>query len=87
VLVGRLLMYQGAPSASVYLRAPFPALRAQDDAYARNAESDLADEFDRLRLYPVVQIGFVYRFSAQLDGMTGWGVCPLAALAYGASSQ
>jgi len=55
-------MYQGAPSATVNAETSDPAREPFADAYAEEEEKDLNDELEDYKLYPVVQVGLVYRF-------------------------
>lgn len=54
------VMYQGSPSASIDINTS--SNQAQANEYAANAERELNDELDSFKLYPVVQIGAMYRF-------------------------
>lgn len=56
------VMFQGSPSASIDIETSNASVQAQADQYAARAESDLNDELDGFELYPVVQLGAIYRF-------------------------
>ena len=55
------VMFQGTPEADISVDTA-PALQAQADRYAREAEDDLNNELEDFEMYPVIQIGAVYRF-------------------------
>ncbi|WP_410473718.1 hypothetical protein [Guyparkeria sp. TX1] len=56
------VMYQGAPDATVDVKTSDPFRQPYADQYAEQEEKDLNDELEDYKLYPVVQVGLVYRF-------------------------
>lgn len=56
------VMYQGEPDASVDVKTTDPFRQPFADRYAEEEEKDLNDELEDYKLYPVVQVGLVYRF-------------------------
>jgi len=56
------VMSLGGASASIDIASRDPALQAEASRYATSAESALEDELDALALYPVIQVGALYRF-------------------------
>ena len=55
------VMFQGTPEAEISIDTD-PALQAQADQYAREAEDDLNSELEDFEMYPVIQLGAIYRF-------------------------
>ena len=55
------VMFQGTPDAQITINTD-AATQAAADRYAREAEDDLDDDLEDFELYPVIQVGAVYRF-------------------------
>lgn len=56
------LMYMGSPTASLSITTSDPAAQSTANQYAASAQSRLNADMAKYKLYPVAQIGAVFRF-------------------------